>query len=196
MPPFLNNSSGKAPAFFLATLNKYKPQMFQEYSRLSNGKNTVDVDFLTLAQSGVEPPDPGFLKIHAALAKVLDLCDAAQHVGDIEMEVEGNETLRSDGHTDFGVLLADKRVEHGAQERRRVSPSSVISAERSSQNKRHCMPPSQPRLLRQRRVLGLSLSELNGLCALRGQQGDLICRAGPRRRTLLARNATSSSSYA
>ncbi|KAF7982958.1 hypothetical protein HWV62_24534 [Athelia sp. TMB] len=45
-----------------ATPNKHKLHMVQECSRLSYGKTTADVNFLTLAQSGVELLNPELLK--------------------------------------------------------------------------------------------------------------------------------------
>jgi len=48
----------------------------------------VDVEFRTLAQSGVEPPNPAFLRAHAAFAKVLSLCGAIQYLESVERDAE------------------------------------------------------------------------------------------------------------
>ncbi len=38
---------------------------------MSNGKSEADVEFRTLEDSSIEPPNPDFLNVHAAFAKVL-----------------------------------------------------------------------------------------------------------------------------
>lgn len=85
--------------------NKYKARVAQDRYNLSNVKTEANVEFRTLAQSGVEPPNPEFLRVHAAFAKVLDLCGAAQYAAVVESEVEEDGMLRPDGETDLGLLL-------------------------------------------------------------------------------------------
>jgi hypothetical protein len=65
----------------------------------------VDVLFRTLEESSVEPPNPQYLKVHAAFAKVLHLCRAAEHMYDVERDAEMEGTLRLNGETDFGSYL-------------------------------------------------------------------------------------------
>jgi len=77
---------------------------------LTNGQDSADVEFQTLQQSGVEPPNPDFLRVHAAFAKVLNLCGAAEYFESVERDTERNATLRLDGGTDFGILLMSKVV--------------------------------------------------------------------------------------
>ena len=58
----------------------------------------------------VEPPNPYYLKVHAAFAKVLNLCGAAEYMESVEMDVEMEGTLRLNGETDFGSYLQSKLV--------------------------------------------------------------------------------------
>ena len=75
---------------------------------LSNGPHEIDVEFRTLAQSGVEPPDPAFLRAHAAFAKVLSLCGAIQYLENVERDAERSGSLHENGETDVGLLLMSK----------------------------------------------------------------------------------------
>jgi hypothetical protein len=77
-------------------------------TRLSNGSDEVDVEFPTLEESTVEPPNPAYLKVHAAFAKVLHLSGAAQYIGRVERDAEMEGTLRLDGKTDFASYLQSK----------------------------------------------------------------------------------------
>lgn len=64
-----------------------------------------DVEFNT--GTGVNPPEPRFLQIHAAFAKVLHLSGAAEYVDRVERETEKRMESIS-GHlddTDFASLL-------------------------------------------------------------------------------------------
>ncbi len=84
--------------------------MTRNVYRLSNGQASASVEFRTLQQAGVEPPNPDFLRVHAAFAKVLNLCGAAEYFESVERDAERNGTLRLDGGTDFGMLLMSKLV--------------------------------------------------------------------------------------
>ncbi|KAH9171032.1 hypothetical protein EDB89DRAFT_1973706 [Lactarius sanguifluus] len=90
--------------------NKYKVRMPRQGARLSNGSldSEVDVEFPTLEASSVEPPNPEYLKIHAAFAKVLHLCGAAEYIESVERDAETEGTLRMDGETDFASYLRSK----------------------------------------------------------------------------------------
>jgi hypothetical protein len=44
----------------------------------------VDVEFPTREESSVEPPNPEYLNVHAAFAKVLHLCGAAEYMDSVE----------------------------------------------------------------------------------------------------------------
>jgi hypothetical protein len=83
--------------------NKYQARMVQSGRRFSNGKVSTDVQFREVG--GIDPPDPQFLKIHAAFSRVLNLCGAAEYLESVERNAESGMTLRMDGTTDFGSLL-------------------------------------------------------------------------------------------
>ena len=82
--------------------------MTRSGTRLSNGLREVDVEFPTLEESTVEPPNPAYLKVHAAFAKVLHLSGAAEYIEKVERDAEMEGTLRPDGKTDFGSYLQSK----------------------------------------------------------------------------------------
>jgi hypothetical protein len=82
--------------------------MTRSGTRLSNGSDEVDVEFPTLEESNVEPPNPAYLKVHAAFAKVLHLSGAAQYIESVERNAEMEGTLRLDGKTDFASYLQSK----------------------------------------------------------------------------------------
>ncbi|KAN0133015.1 hypothetical protein V8E53_009188 [Lactarius tabidus] len=88
--------------------NKYRVRMSRSGTRLSNRSNEVDVEFPTLEESTVEPPNPAYLKVHAAFAKVLHLSGAAQYIERVERDAEMEGTLRLDGKTDFASYLQSK----------------------------------------------------------------------------------------
>lgn len=77
-------------------------------TRLSNGLREVDVEFPSLEESKVEPPNPGYLKVHAAFAKVLHICGAAEYIESVERTAGLEGTLRLDGETDFASYLRSK----------------------------------------------------------------------------------------
>jgi hypothetical protein len=76
--------------------------------RLSNGSHEADVEFPTLEESSIEPPNPDYLKVHAAFAKVLHLCGAADYIESVERDAETKGTLRLNGETDFASYLQSK----------------------------------------------------------------------------------------
>ncbi|KAN0132173.1 hypothetical protein V8E53_009939 [Lactarius tabidus] len=92
------------------TPNKYRVRMSREGRTLTNGLSEVDVEFRTLEESSVEPPNPDYLKVHAAFAKVLNLCGAAEYVESVERDAEMEGTLRMNGDTDFATYLQSKLV--------------------------------------------------------------------------------------
>ena len=79
--------------------------MARNVYRLTNGQASADVKFRTLQQSGVEPPNPDFLRVHAAFAKVLNLCGVAEYFESVERDVGRSGALRLDGGTNFALLL-------------------------------------------------------------------------------------------
>jgi len=83
-------------------------RMTRDYLRLSNGLRSADAVFRTLAQSGVDPPDPEFIRIHAAFAKVLNLSAAAEYVERLEREAKKNDALFLNREVDFSTLLMSK----------------------------------------------------------------------------------------
>jgi len=68
----------------------------------------VDVEFRTREETSVEPPNPEYLKVHAAFAKVLHLCGAADYIESVERDAEIRGTLRLNGETDFGSYLQSR----------------------------------------------------------------------------------------
>jgi hypothetical protein len=82
--------------------------MLKDYRRLSNGWREVDVEFPTQEESSVEPPNPDYLKVHAAFAKVLNLSGAADYIKSVESDAEMEGTLHPDGETDFSSYLRSK----------------------------------------------------------------------------------------
>jgi hypothetical protein len=74
---------------------------------LSNGLKEADVEFRT-EEPSVEPPNPDYLKVHAAFAKVLHLCGAAEYIEKVDRDAEMEGTLRMNGETDFGSYLRSK----------------------------------------------------------------------------------------
>jgi hypothetical protein len=82
--------------------------MPRSHTRLSNGLHEVDVEFPTLEESTVEPPNPTYLKAHAAFAKVLHLSGASQYIESVERDAEMEGTLRPDGKMDFASYLRSK----------------------------------------------------------------------------------------
>ena len=81
--------------------------MSRQRRRLSNGLKEADVEFRT-EEPSVEPPNPDYLKVHAAFTKVLHLCGAADYMQKVEADAEMEGTLRMNGETDFGSNLQSK----------------------------------------------------------------------------------------
>ena len=71
--------------------------MTQEGRTLTTGLSEVDVKFQTQEESFVEPPNPKYLKVHAAFAKVLHLCGAAEYIENVERDAEMEGNLRLNG---------------------------------------------------------------------------------------------------
>ena len=66
------------------------------------------VQFPTLEQSSIEPPNPDYLKVHAAFAKVLNLCGAVMYGFRVEDEAEMDGTLQPNGEMDFASKFLSK----------------------------------------------------------------------------------------
>jgi hypothetical protein len=81
--------------------------MSRQGTALSNGLKEADVEFRT-EEPSVKPPNPDYLKVHAAFAKVLHLCGAAEYMEKVEEDAEMEGTLRMNGETDFGSYLQSK----------------------------------------------------------------------------------------
>jgi hypothetical protein len=62
--------------------------MCRKRCRFSNGSLELDVEFPTREESSVEPPNPDYLRVHAAFANVLHLCGAAAYIWKIEMDAQ------------------------------------------------------------------------------------------------------------
>ena len=71
--------------------------MTREGRTLTTGLSEVDVEFRTQEESFVEPPNPEYLKVHAAFTKVLHLCGAAEYIENVERDAEMEGTLRLNG---------------------------------------------------------------------------------------------------
>ncbi len=82
--------------------------MSREGRLLTNGSSEEDVEFPTLEESSVEPPNPDYLRVHAAFAKVLHLSGAAKYMESVERDAEMEGTLHLNGETDFGSYLQSK----------------------------------------------------------------------------------------
>jgi hypothetical protein len=61
------------------------------------------VEFQTLA--GIEPPNPEFLKIHAAFAKVLHISGAAEFMERLKKDEEREVSLFMHPTNDFAMVL-------------------------------------------------------------------------------------------
>ncbi|KIM47112.1 hypothetical protein M413DRAFT_422839 [Hebeloma cylindrosporum] len=88
--------------------NKYRMRLVRPSVVLTNGSRGCDVEFRTLAQSGIEPPNPTFIRAHAAFAKVLEFCGASQYFESVERDAEDFGFLPENGDTDIGSLLMAK----------------------------------------------------------------------------------------
>ncbi|KAF9482406.1 hypothetical protein BDN70DRAFT_991193 [Pholiota conissans] len=89
--------------------NKYKARVANErLDTFSNGSKSSTVEFRSLEECGIDPPDPEFIKIHAAFAKVVHLSGAAEYLERLEEEAEANEDLFLEDKIDFSACLASK----------------------------------------------------------------------------------------
>jgi hypothetical protein len=80
----------------------------------------LDVEFPTREESSVEPPNPDYLKVHAAFARVLNLCGAVDYITRVELKAKEEGALDSDGFASFLVsnftgstLSAERRSQLG-----------------------------------------------------------------------------------
>lgn len=78
--------------------------MPEKYRRMSNGHCSADVEFRADA-SGVDPPNPELLKIHASLAQVLHLSGAAKYVKSLQKDTEDGAPLPTNPTEDFATRL-------------------------------------------------------------------------------------------
>jgi len=74
--------------------------------QLANGHATADVEFL--ANTGVPSPNPQFLKIHAAFAKVLARSQAAAYMDRIKSSNQRGAPTGASAEHDFATLLRYK----------------------------------------------------------------------------------------
>ncbi|TFK45592.1 hypothetical protein OE88DRAFT_1115211 [Heliocybe sulcata] len=58
----------------------------------------------------IQVPSPEYLAIHAAFAKVLHACGAAQQVDKVFNDMEENQVLSSDGGSDIGLYLSSRLI--------------------------------------------------------------------------------------
>ncbi|KAL0948721.1 hypothetical protein HGRIS_001458 [Hohenbuehelia grisea] len=80
--------------------NKYRAKFNRDGRYFSNSVSEADVQFPPFVESDVLPPDPEFIRIHAAFAKVLHLTVAAECIYDYD---DGGE-----GEGGFAELLISK----------------------------------------------------------------------------------------
>ncbi|KAJ3489409.1 hypothetical protein NLJ89_g11531 [Agrocybe chaxingu] len=66
----------------------------------------ADVQFAT--DTGIDPPDPTFICIHAAFAKVLDLCGAAEYIEKLESDADRQMASGVRTEKAFAALLKNK----------------------------------------------------------------------------------------
>jgi hypothetical protein len=74
--------------------------------QLANGHVTADVEFR--ANGGVPSPNPQFLKIHAAFAKVLARSQAAAYMDRVEISNQRGAPTDPKAEDDFATLLRYK----------------------------------------------------------------------------------------
>lgn len=86
--------------------NKYRARMCVEDALLlGDGSSEADVEFPTVEESFVEPPNPEYLKVHAAFAKVLNTCGALDLLEMDESDDEMDATLRLNDETESASYL-------------------------------------------------------------------------------------------
>ena len=76
--------------------------------RFGNCSNEVDVEFPTMEESSVEHPNPDYLKVHAAFAKLLHLRGAVLYVDGVELEAQMDGPLCPNGEMDYALKLLSK----------------------------------------------------------------------------------------
>ncbi|KAH9051153.1 hypothetical protein EDB83DRAFT_2627678 [Lactarius deliciosus] len=86
--------------------NKYRVRMCVEDALLlGDGSSEADVEFPTVEESFVEPPNPEYLKVHAAFAKVLNICGAIDLLEMDESDDEMDATLCLNDETESASYL-------------------------------------------------------------------------------------------
>ena len=88
--------------------NRYKARGSLPDYTFTTGESSYDVEFRTEHESGVNPPDPEFIKIHAAFARVLYKSGAGQYFNKVEYDAEELGELSTDGKSDLGLLLINR----------------------------------------------------------------------------------------
>ena len=88
--------------------NKYKARGSLPNYQFSTREFSYDVEFRTEHESGVKPPDPEFIKIHAAFAHVLYESGAGQYFTQVEYNAKELGELSADGKSDLALLLIDR----------------------------------------------------------------------------------------
>ena len=75
---------------------------------MSTGELSGEVNFPSFAQSGIDPPNPVFLRVHGAFAKVMNLSGATEYLERVEMDAGCNNGLYDNRETDAATLLMSK----------------------------------------------------------------------------------------
>ncbi|KAL0952226.1 hypothetical protein HGRIS_006516 [Hohenbuehelia grisea] len=96
----LNSPSNAIYMTYPHDANKYRAKFNRDGRYFSNSVSEADVQFPPFVESDVLPPDPEFIRIHAAFAKVLHLTVAAECIYDYD---DGGE-----GEGGFAELLISK----------------------------------------------------------------------------------------
>jgi len=76
--------------------------MARRNSELSNEKTSAVVQF-----RDTDPPDEEFLRVHAAFAKVLNICGVADYMARVERGVQGCKNMRL-SEQDWSFLLVSR----------------------------------------------------------------------------------------
>ncbi|KZT27138.1 hypothetical protein NEOLEDRAFT_1168302 [Neolentinus lepideus HHB14362 ss-1] len=96
-----DNSSRNSLIYFQAypdAPHKYSVRAITPGVILNAARKDVDVTFRSVAELGVEPPDPELLRIPAAFAKVLHACGAAEYYERLEREGETGALMQPSDH--------------------------------------------------------------------------------------------------
>ncbi|TFK67663.1 hypothetical protein BDN72DRAFT_898760 [Pluteus cervinus] len=86
--------------------NKYALRIPLDGLALSNGAVSGDVEFRTATESGVDPPDPEYIKVHAAFARVLDVSGIKNYFD--WLEDQSHDDLFRGDKLDFTTALTSK----------------------------------------------------------------------------------------